>query len=102
MSVAAVRDKIRIDTAACVEQRKRGKGWLGGFLTTRRSLEPECEQQAYNKYAGELAAEQLAEDRVKNALDDAFKKKVSGDNSRLYSIIILVFIFLVIVTIIIY
>ena len=98
-TAADIQNDIRIETAACVEQTKSSK-FLGGFLYPRKKAEPECELQARNKYAGELAAAQAASANTAASIDQALMQQLSGGSAQLYGIIGLVVVVLIIVAII--
>lgn len=95
-TVSAIQQDIAIDTAACVERTKSSK-LLGGFFYPRKKAEPECAQKARAKYANELATAQADEYDIKYATDTAFINELSGNDTNIWGILGLTFIFLIIV-----
>ncbi len=96
---ADIKDDIRIETAACVEREKKASP-LGGFLTPRKKLEPDCELRARNKYGQELSAAQSISAQTAASIDSALMQQLSGGSVQLYGIIGLIVIVLIIVAII--
>ncbi len=97
-SEAAIKDLIRVETAACVEDRKKNS-FLGGFFNPRKKFEPGCEQQATAKYADELAAAQQQAYNVQLGTDAALMAKLSGQ-SNIYPLLATILITVIILAII--
>lgn len=76
-SEADIKEQIRVETAACVEDSKRAAPF-GGFFTPRKKLEPGCELKIRSKYAGELAAAQAENFEVEQRTNDALFMQLSG------------------------
>lgn len=98
-SEADIKEQMRVETAACVEQEKKAAPF-GGFFTPRKKLEPGCELKIRSRYAGELAAAQAENFEVEQRTNDALFMQLSGGNNQMYYMIGLVVITMIIIAII--
>lgn len=83
--------------AACVERKYKG---IFGF-TPRRAYEGPCSVEADNLFRDRLAAASAGEYAAEDATNQAYIDKILGNGSSQYGVLIAVFIFLLVITIII-